>query len=1154
MEGFQTLLTALPEYEKIETALLANATPILATGLANVHKAHMIATLRARLPGGLAITPDEATAARLCDDIRKMAGENAALLFPSRELCFYGVDSVSREYEHARLAVLGALDSGSTAVVVCSAQAALQYTMPPAVLRSRTMLLTQGAHHDPAALEAFLLTAGYSRSDQVDGVCQFSRRGGLLDFFPPHMPDPFRVEFWDDEIDTISTFKTDTQRRVDTVKSVSVTPAAEVSQRPEQLMRALRDALATLKGTKGKIAKEKLNIELEKLESGLTLSSMDRFLPLLYEPATIFDYVEGPLYFCEPANCRETLAALQKRENEDHRLLLDEGLLFKGCDKFGGDWVDLQRIVAQRNSLLMDTFVRSVGDIPLKEMLAVDCVQLSSWSGELTPLIEDLHDYLGRAYRVLVFAGTARAAASLTEDLRREKIAAQVVTDISLPAPGSVFVLGCAMSAGMEYPTIHLAMISQARSMTQSGEQKRKPRHKAGKQLRDISDLVTGDYVVHAAHGIGVFKGIVKREIQGVTKDYIQIQYAGTDMLFVPVTQLDLVTKYIGAREDSSVRLSKLNSTEWQKTRARVKKAVAEMAKELIALYAKRQNARGFAFSQDNDWQNDFERRFPYDETDDQLRCISEIKSDMESNLPMDRLLCGDVGFGKTEVALRAAFKCMMDGKQCALLCPTTILAWQHFQTVKKRMEGFPLKIELLSRFRTPKEQKQILHELRRGEVDMIIGTHRLVQSDVQFKDLGLCVIDEEQRFGVRHKEKFKEMRAAVDVLNLSATPIPRTLNMAMSGIRDMSVLEEAPQDRHPVQTYVVEHDWAMLAQAMQRELRRGGQVFYLHNRVESISSCAAKLGELLPQARITVAHGKMAEEELSRVWKQLLEHEIDILVCTTIIETGVDVSNCNTLIIENADYMGLSQLYQIRGRVGRSNRRAYAYFTFRPNKSLSEVATKRLAAIREFTSFGSGFRIAMRDLEIRGAGNILGAQQHGHMESVGYDMYIKLLGEAIAEEKGETPHRSADACMVDVRVGAHIPEDYIDNLAQRIDIYKKIAGIESEEDAMDVLDELIDRFGEPPEAVKGLVDVALVRGSASAMGIAEISQRGDAILLYPEVLDMTRAGSLAMKLRGRVMVSGGTKPYITVKIPAGTNPLATIRESIAAMSEKSPT
>ena len=662
-----------------------------------------------------------------------------------------------------------------------------------------------------------------------------------------------------------------------------------------------------------------------------------------------------------------------------------------------------------------------------------------------------------------------------------------------------------------------------------------------------------GDYVVHVSHGIGIFEGIVKRDIHGVVKDYIKIRYAGSDMLFVPVTQLDLVTKYIGGKEDSVVKLNKLNSAEWAKTRARVKKAVKDMADELIKLYAKREAAQGYAFGPDTDWQNDFERRFPYDETDDQLRCIQEIKDDMEKPSPMDRLLCGDVGFGKTEVAIRAAFKCVMDGKQCAVLVPTTILAWQHYQTFRKRMEGFPVKVDILSRFRTPREQEQVLEELRRGQVDIVVGTHRLVQKDVKFKDLGLCIIDEEQRFGVKHKESFKEMRNNVDVLTLSATPIPRTLNMAMSGIRDMSTIEEAPQDRQPVQTYVMEHDWGILVQAISKELRRGGQVFYLHNRVDTIDRCAATIQQFLPDATVVVAHGKMSEEQLSKAWKRLLDHEIDILVCTTIIETGVDVSNCNTLIIEDADRLGLSQLYQIRGRVGRSSRRAFAYLTVTKGKALTDVATKRLEAIREFTTFGSGFRIAMRDLEIRGAGNILGAQQHGHMEAVGYEMYLKMLSEAVAVAKGEKPEVQNTECLVDIRIGAHIPEDYIESLPQRIDIYKKIASVENEKDASDIIDELIDRFGTPPEAVKGLVDVSLLRNMAAGLGIREISQRTDSLLFYPATVDMQAASRLAAGLKGRVMLNAGAKPYLAVKVAKGEKPVDTMRLALTMMAGEAP-
>ena len=602
----------------------------------------------------------------------------------------------------------------------------------------------------------------------------------------------------------------------------------------------------------------------------------------------------------------------------------------------------------------------------------------------------------------------------------------------------------------------------------QPGKTRRPRRRKAGEAVHSLAELVPGDYVVHESHGIGVYEGIHKLTANGVQKDYLKIRYAKGDTLYVPVTQLDLVSRYIGPREDSAVRLNRLGGADWQKTKTRVRRAVRDMAKDLIKLYAARMRAKGHAFSEDTEMQRDFESRFPYEETEDQLRCTAEIKADMERPVPMDRLLCGDVGFGKTEVALRAAFKCICDSKQCALLVPTTILAWQHYQTILQRMDGFPVTVELLSRFRTPKQQEAILKRLKRGEIDLIVGTHRLVSDDVQFRDLGLVIIDEEQRFGVAQKEKLKTLRENVDVLTLSATPIPRTLNMAMSGIRDMSVLEEAPQDRHPVQTYVLEHDEGVLADAVRRELRRGGQVYWLHNDIGSIEGVAARLQARVPEARIGIGHGKMGEQALSEIWRQLIDHEIDVLVCTTIIETGVDVPNANTLIIDNADRLGLSQLHQIRGRVGRSSRRAYAYFTFTPNKVLSEIAQKRLSAIREFTEFGSGFQIAMRDLEIRGAGSLLGGEQHGHMEAVGYDLYLKLLGDAVAQEKGEERPQQTE-CLLDLQIEAHIPERYIATNDGRLEMYRRIADIRSEEDALDVTDELIDRYGDPPKSVEGL-------------------------------------------------------------------------------------
>jgi transcription-repair coupling factor (superfamily II helicase) len=703
------------------------------------------------------------------------------------------------------------------------------------------------------------------------------------------------------------------------------------------------------------------------------------------------------------------------------------------------------------------------------------------------------------------------------------------------------------LSGGLEYTDSKFLLVTH--SLAVSGKSKKRKQNKAN-AFHSLDELHAGDYIVHAVHGIGIFRGIRQIQSGGVTKDYITIAYAGSDTLYVPVTQLDLVSKYIGpSGDDVKLKLHKLGGTEWQKARTRVRHAVRDMAKELIALYSARMKSVGYAFEQDTDLQNDFERRFAYEETDDQLRCIDEIKYDMQRAVPMDRLLCGDVGFGKTEVALRAAFKCICEGKQCALLVPTTILAFQHYQTVLRRMEGFPLNIDLMSRFRTPAQQAKTIQGLKNGNVDMVIGTHRIISNDVQFKDLGLVIIDEEQRFGVAQKEKLKEKFKNVDVLTLSATPIPRTLNMAMSGLRDMSIIEEAPLDRQPVQTYVMEYNTGVIMDAIKRELRRGGQVYYLHNRVDDIERVASSLKRRIPEARVGIAHGKMGEEQLSDVWRQLMDNEIDLLVCTTIIETGVDVSNANTLIIENADTMGLAQLHQLRGRVGRSARRAYAYFTFRGGKALSDVAQRRLDAIREFTQFGSGLKIAMRDLEIRGAGNILGGEQHGQMESVGYDMYLKLLEEAVEEEKGN-PAKPKEECMVDMQVEAHIPEDYISDLHLRLEVYRRIADIRNDDDASDVIDELIDRFGPPPEAVMGLIRVAELRNRAAALGITEAVQRSENLLLYHPAPDIHLVMKLGEEMRGRILLNGGNKPYISVKLIKTQTPMKAL-ESVLTLMEK---
>ena len=1152
MKKFSSLLCALPQFRDMALNIENGETPVLMSGLSPIHKSHFIYSYCNQYQkNAIFIVPDDQTAIKFADEINGFYGEEKALVYSTRDFIYRDVEGVSREYEHQRLKVLDSLIQKSDNLIIAGIEAVLQYTLPPEVLKSNTIKIETSCNYDLNELINKLIMAGYTRASQVDGVCQFSQRGGILDIFPPHSSDPYRIEFWDDEVDSISHFKIDTQRRYDSCENLHITPAREVLFESIDKMKEILISNAENLNSKA-MQKARGNIfsDIARLNEGLTLGNIDRYLPLIYKnPATLFDYLsnETVLFISDPVAIKETLKSISFQQHEDIKSMLDEGIIFKGCDTFFGDYPQFLLEMNKFPSVIMETFERVNYDFNIKKTHGIDALPLSPWSGEYDVLKDELQELTDHGYCCAVMAGTERAASALTSDLLKDGFFVVMTDDMDKIAPKQVNVMPISLTSGFEYPDIKLTVKAQGKIGSHKSRKEKKPDNAS--RIKSLSDLTPGDLVVHSAHGVGIFQGIVKKEIEGIIKDYIKIQYAGSDVLFIPVTQLDMVSKYIGAKEDSGIKLNKLNSNEWSNTKKRVKSAVKDMAKELIALYAKRLHTKGYAFSEDTEWQREFEQRFPYEETGDQLRCIDEIKSDMEKPFPMDRLLCGDVGFGKTEVAIRAAFKCIMDGKQCAVMVPTTILAWQHYKTFRSRMENYPINIDILSRFRTPKQQEQIVSELKSGAIDIVIGTHRLVQKDVDFKNLGLCIIDEEQRFGVAHKEKFKELRNNVDVLTLSATPIPRTLNMAMSGIRDMSVIEEAPQDRFPVQTYVTEHNWGIIQQALKKELRRGGQAFYLHNRVETIESCAHQISQLVPDAVVAVAHGKMTEEQLSKIWQKLVDREIDILVCTTIIETGVDVSNCNTLIIEDADKMGLSQLYQLRGRVGRSTRRAYAYLTFTPGKALTDIATKRLSAIKEFTSFGSGFRIAMRDLEIRGAGSILGGKQHGHMESVGYDMYIKLLSEAIAEEKGEPLPDRADECMIDISIEAHIPDNYISDMSQRIDVYKKIATVRTLEDSMDIIDELVDRFGDPPKSVLGLVEVALIRNRAAQLGFIEIKQSGDQIMMFPENFNMEVATELATRLRGRILISAGSKPYIAMKMKKGQKSLDAIKEMLDIMN-----
>ncbi len=1144
MKLFKDIFSELAGYKSIREALTKNITPVSVTGLSHIHRAQLAYALSGK-GVDLIVTGTEAESKRLCDDINMMAGTETAVLFPSKELVFTPVDSANHEYEHMRISALTRALRGECTTICASIEAVMQPVIPSGVLEAASIRLNTGEEIDTAELSLRLAKCGYQRCEKVEGASQFSIRGSIVDIYPVQAYKPVRIELWGDEIDSISEFDTDTQRRSENkLESIEISPASEILYDNEELAVKVEELCKKARGKRMEQIREHIGADVRRLRAGEILAHSVKYYPLVYgEPSTVFDYITGTVMFSDYSDVMENANGIMTRHNEDVKILMEDGQLCKGLDGYILELPQVQHIAEKHNCLYMSSFMQGGDRIDFRRLVSFEAMQTAAWGGELKQLVEDLTEYKSRGYRMIVAAGSEKTLPIIRQDLNDNGIPCDIAADAVEPKAGRVCLMSGSFSGGFEYPDNKTVLITQGRSMDSVRKKKHRKKNKA-EEIRSLADISEGDLIVHSTHGIGRFIGIRKLEFDDIVKDYITIQYAGTDKLYIPVTQLDMVSKYIGPRDDSGVKLNKLSSNEWQKTRSNVKRAVKDMAHELIALYAKREKSQGFAFYPDDEIQRDFEERFPYVETDDQLQSIAEIKADMQSGRPMERLLCGDVGFGKTEVALRAAMKCILAGKQCAILAPTTVLAFQHYQTALRRFEHFPVQVELLSRYRTPKQQAEIIKKLKQGRIDLLIGTHKIIQKNVVFKDLGLAIIDEEQRFGVAHKEKFKESFSGVDVLMLSATPIPRTLNMAMSGIRDMSVLEEPPQDRYLVQTYVIEYSIGTLIQAIVRELRRGGQVYYIHNRVETIQACAAKLQELLPEARIAYAHGQMSEDEMSDIWESLVEHEIDILVCTTIIETGVDVPNVNTLIIEDSDRFGLSQLYQLRGRVGRSNRRGYAYFTYHRDKVLTEIATKRLNAMKEFTQFGSGFRIALRDLEIRGAGSILGGSQHGHMEAVGYDMYLKLLSEAIAEEKGEQPEKVPE-CLVDIQIDAHIPEKYISSLNQRLDVYRKIMFVTTDEDKMDLTDELIDRYGDPPKSVIGLIDVSLLRNKAAHLGITEISQKNGSMYFYTEYLTAEQIASLVQAYKGKITFNGSGKSYVSVKIQPKVKPFDMMKQVV---------
>ena len=1120
--------------------------PALISGLSAVHRANLAAALAEQTEEKLfVICPDDTAAENFAADLRSMLGEEAAVL-GMREFTFYPTEAASRQAEQGRIAALWSLAKGKARIHVASVSGLLQRTIPPDVLLRAAFEIRSDSPCPPEDLEDALIRCGYTRAQQVDGPGQFARRGGILDFFSPFSPDPVRIEFWGDEIDSMSSFDVLSQRRTDPLESCTVLPAAEVlptlsAGGTEVLSREMEAAAARFarRRTSENAASlaAAMRADAERLRNGVLLPDADRYLPMIYPMTTGVDYIsaDSVVFLDQPARCAERAREYARRLTEEIRELGRRGLVAASEDSF---FLLPDRLFNRLEDFplyMADAF--TVGRTPVepRTMMSIPARQLPSYAGNAQTAAEDARQLLKAGCSLAILAGDARRAEVLCAFLREHDVPALLSPDDqTLPVQGRCTVYIGAVSAGMEYPGLHLAILTDSQLIRKKGKSLSGKKRASGRQrIESFADLSVGDYVVHENHGIGRFTGVVRMEVDGYEKDYVKITYAGSDVLYVPATQLDLVSKYTAVSEDADVRLSKMGGVEWEKRRSRAKKSAKDMAKRLIGLYADRLKTPGYAFAPDSEWQREFEENFPYTETDDQLRCTAEIKQDMEASVPMDRLLCGDVGFGKTEVAFRAVMKCILDGKQAALLCPTTVLAQQHYQTALQRFFGFPVDIEVLSRFTTGQKASEALKKITSGACDFAIGTHRLLSKDVRFKNLGLLVVDEEQRFGVTHKEHIKELSRGVDVLTLSATPIPRTMNMAMSGIRDMSTLEEPPEDRLPVQTFVMEHDWNLLADAMVRELQRGGQVYYLHNRIDDIERTARKVSELLGgEVTVAVAHGRMDRQMISDVMDRVVGGEVQVLVCTTIIETGIDIPNVNTLIIEDADRLGLAQLHQIRGRVGRSARRASAYLTFRRDKVLTEDAEKRLNAIRDFAAFGSGMKIALRDLEIRGAGSLLGAEQSGHMADVGYDMYMKLLNEAVLEARGiEVPPKAE--CSADLAVSASIPERYIPASEQRMEIYRQIALVRTEEEADDLLDELIDRFGDPPPGVSALIQVALLRGEAGAAGITDIAQKQGSLRFTLREFDMQKVSALyATDLySGRLKVEAGSRPCLSLKI-----------------------
>ena len=1040
MKAFLTPLQGLAEFEQIKEKSKTNKGILQVSGCMESQKSHLMYGLSGIAPYRLILAEDERRAREIYEDYRFY--DRKVYSYPAKDLLFFQADIHGNLLIRQRMKVIKALLEEKELTVVTSIDGCMDFLESLGKIKEQLIHYESDSTVDIEQLKNQLVALGYERVGQVEMPGQFSVRGGIVDIYCLTEENPWRIELWGDEIDSIRSFDPESQRSLENLEELTIYPAVE----------------------------------------HIGDKDMVSFLDYFPEERTI-------IFLDEPNRLTEKGGAVEE-EYRQSRMHREE----KGSRNLPENWLcsfeQLQKELNKRNCISVCALEPKQAAWKVREKFYLEVKSISAYNNSFELLVKDLHQYKKQGYRIALLSGSRTRAERLAKDLQEEGLAAFYGQDYDREiCPGEIMVVYGHAKKGFEYPLIKFAVMTESDIFGQE-QKKKKKKNYSGSRIQDFAELSIGDFVVHEKHGLGIYRGIEKVEVDRIVKDYIKIEYRGGSNLYIPATQLDCLQKYSGADASKAPKLNKLGTQEWNKTKSKVRGAVKNIAKELVELYAVRQEKEGYVCGPDTVWQREFEEMFPYEETEDQLSAIEDAKRDMESTRIMDRLICGDVGYGKTEVALRAAFKEVQESRQVAYLAPTTILAQQIYNTFVQRMKEFPVRVELLCRFRTPAQQKKAIEDLKKGQVDVIIGTHRILSKDVQFKNLGLLIVDEEQRFGVTHKEKIKQLKKDVDVLTLTATPIPRTLHMSLIGIRDMSVLEEPPMDRMPIQTYVMEYDEETVREAINRELRRGGQVYYVYNRVTDIADVALRIAKLVPDARVDFAHGQMSERELENVMYSFVNGDIDVLVSTTIIETGLDISNVNTMIIHDSDRYGLSQLYQLRGRIGRSNRTAYAFLMYRKNVMLKETAEKRLAAIREYTDLGSGFKIAMRDLELRGAGNLLGAQQHGHMNAVGYDLYCKMLNEAVKEAKGI--HTMEDfETSVDLNVDAYIPDSYISNEFQKLDIYKRIAGIETQQDYDDMLEELLDRFGEPGKAVLNLLAIAKLKAIAHQGYVTEIKQTG---------------------------------------------------------------